>query len=67
MGRSEVEYEVLGRPFPAQFKGSCTLNWDHSYKRGDMVARVQRADNPLLPIPGVACAACVRILPRAQT
>ena len=59
------EYEIVGRPFDARFPGRCTIDPDHMVRRGDLVAYVQHADNPLLPVSGVACQACVRILPRA--
>lgn len=62
----EDSFEVLGRPFDAQFPGRCTIDYDHNIRRGDLVARVQRADNPMLPVQGVACSACVRILPRVK-
>lgn len=62
----EEEYEVLGRPFDSQFPGRCTIDYDHKIRRGDLVARVQRADNPMLPVTGVACGACVRVLPRVK-
>lgn len=61
----EVEFEIVGRAFPSQYHGVCTLDPDHRIRRGDKVARVQRSDNPMLPISGVACNMCVRILPHA--
>lgn len=61
----ETEFEIIGRTFEAQYSGVCTINYDHKVRRGDRVARVQRADNPMLPITGVACASCTKILPHA--
>lgn len=61
----ESEFEIIGRVFEAQYSGVCTINYDHRVKRGDRVAKVQRADNPMLPVSGVACAACVKVLPHA--
>lgn len=60
-----VEFEILGRVFPAAYPGCCTLDRDHVIKRNDRVARVQRADNPNLTISGVACAQCVRLMVHA--
>lgn len=62
----EDEYEIIGRVFEAAFPGHCTIDYEHRVKRGDSVARVQRADNPMLPVTGVACRACTLVLPRAK-
>lgn len=62
----EEEFEVLSRSFEAQFPGRCTLDYDHVIKRGDLVARVQHAGNPMRPVQGVACSKCVKMLPRAK-
>ena len=56
----EIEYELDGKPFRSQYPGWCTINDLHRIKVNDRVCRVQRADNPMLPVSGVACAACVR-------
>lgn len=62
----EEEFEVLSRSFEAQFPGRCTLDYDHVIKRGDLIARVRHADNPMQPVQGVACSKCVKMLPRAE-
>lgn len=62
----EIEYEIIGRRFESQFSGRCAVDWNHRVKRGDIVAKVQRADNPFLPVAGVACGACTKDLPRAR-
>lgn len=59
-------FEVVGRTFEAMYPGRCTIDEDHVVKRGSTVARVRLASNPMLPQPGVACASCVKILPRAR-
>ena len=59
------DYEIIGRPFEAQYSGVCTLDYDHRIKRGEKISRVQHAGNPFLPVSGVACAACTVDLPRA--
>lgn len=58
------EFEIV-RIFEAQYPGTCTIDREHIIKRGDRVARIQRADNPMLPISGVACKNCVKLLPHA--
>lgn len=63
--RSFEEYEAVGRPFESQFPGHCAVDWDHKVKRGDRVTKIQRADNPLIPVGGVACAKCTKIVPKA--
>lgn len=65
MRREDHEFEVLAR-FEAVYPGSCVLNRDHSIKRGDKVSRVRYADNPMIPVPGVACKACTKTLPFAK-
>ena len=60
------EYETVGRPFKSQFRGVCTIEYRHSNKRGDLVARVRRADNPNILIGGVACKNCTLMLPRGK-
>ena len=61
----EGEYELIGRWFHAQFPGHCAIDWEHLIRKGDKVSRIQHADNPMLPIQGVACKSCVILLPRA--
>jgi len=65
MIRALDEYEAVGRPFDAQFPGYCAVNYDHKVKRGERVTKVQRADNPLIPVGGVACGKCTKIIPKA--
>lgn len=62
----DYEYEIVGRIFEAQYPGRCAIDPDHKVKRGDKVARAQRADNPLIPVPGVACKWCVKDYPRGR-
>jgi len=59
------EFEIVGHTFEAQFSGTCTIDRSHEIRRKDRVAKVQRADNPMLPVSGVACKNCVRLLPHA--
>lgn len=62
----DFEYEIIGRTFEAQFPSHCAIDYDHKIKRGDRVGRVQRADNPMIPVPGVACKNCVKMYPRGR-
>lgn len=62
----EEDFETVGRGFEAQFPGRCAIVYEHKIQRGDLVSRVQRADNPMLPVPGVACKVCTRLIPRAK-
>lgn len=63
---NDWEYETVGRPFEAVYPGRCTIDYSHKVKRGDLVSRVQKSDNPLIPIPGVACKNCTKIYPKAH-
>lgn len=51
------DYETLGS-FDAGWSGRCTIDPDHTIKRGDRVAKIQLKANPLLPVTGVACKHC---------
>lgn len=58
----ECGYEVIAR-FPAMYSGFCAVDHTHKIKRGEMVGRIQRADNPMLVVTGVACYRCLKLLP----
>jgi hypothetical protein len=58
------EYEVT-QTFLAVYIGQCTMDNQHPIRRNTRVGRVRMISNPLIPIPGVACADCVRLMPRA--
>lgn len=62
----EDVFEIVGRAFEAKYKGRCTINYDHVIKMGSRVAKVQRQDNPMIPVAGVACEKCIRLLPKAR-
>lgn len=53
--------------FEAQFSGHCAIEYGHKVKRGDLVSKIQHADNPMIPVSGVACKSCTRMLPKATT
>ena len=59
------EYEVTAT-FPSQFGGYCNIEEGHRFRKGDRVAKLRRADNPMVNVPGVACPICVLDLPRAR-
>lgn len=60
------DYEIVAM-FPSQFAGYCTLVDIHRIRKGDRVAKIRLADNPLISIPGVACGICALDLPRAKS
>ena len=64
--KRDQDYEVIGRVWKSQFSGDCTVDSRHHIRRGENVARVQYANNPMIPVPGVACSVCLRELPRAR-
>lgn len=59
------EYEWTAK-FWSQYSGYCTLNPDHRFKKGELVAKIQKADNPFITITGVACKHCLLDIPKAQ-
>jgi len=62
-----IEYEVVGRAFKTEYKGTCVVERRHDIKRGDLVSKVQRSDNPAIVVPGVACKHCTLTLPKGKT
>jgi hypothetical protein len=64
--KERPSYEIVGKVWESQFPGHCTVEYEHKIRRGDQVARVRRADNPMLPVGGVACTTCIKLLPRAK-
>ena len=63
--RDSEDYEVTST-FESMYRGTCALDNRHDVKRGTRVGKIRLVSNPLLPVPGVACAQCVKILPRAR-
>lgn len=62
----ENDFEIVGRVFETAFRSVCRVNDEHTVRKGDKVARLRHGDNPMLPVSGVACAACTKELPRAR-
>lgn len=60
------DFERSSPIFLSQFGGTCVLDRGHRIKKGDKVCKVQHADNPLVPVSGVACTTCTLDLPRAK-
>lgn len=60
------DYETVGRAFRSAFRGECTIEYRHSIRKGDLVSRVRRADNPHILVNGVACKNCTLMLPRGK-
>lgn len=52
--------------FQAQWRGRCTINFEHEWRRGQRIGRVVHASNPMLPVQGYACAECTKLLPRSE-
>lgn len=63
---STDEAFVIVAVFATQWAQSCTIDRSHRIKRGDMVGKVKRTDNPFIVVPGVACESCVRDYPREK-
>lgn len=59
------EYEVVAT-FKSLYAGECTLDERHTYRKGNRVGKLRRADNPMVSISGVACPLCLMDLPRAK-
>lgn len=59
------EYEVSST-FLSQFSGICNLYEGHRIRKGDRIGKLQRADNPMIQLPGVACKWCITDYPRAK-
>lgn len=60
------QYETTGFAFKSLYKGVCTIEPRHTIRKGDLVSRVQRADNPSIVITGVACRNCTLMLPKGK-
>jgi hypothetical protein len=60
------DYEIVAY-FPSQFGGYCNLVDVHKIRKGDKVAKIRLADNPMVSIPGVACTICALDIPRAKS
>lgn len=58
----DLRFVAIGRRFKSQFSGVCTIDRDHPIKRGDWVTRVEHADNPFIPVTGVACKYCLSVM-----
>lgn len=60
----EHEYEVL-RVIQVSYPATCNMDDRHRIRPGDKGARLQRADNPMWPVPGLACIKCIKGMPRS--
>jgi hypothetical protein len=65
-GSFHSEY-IITATFPAQFKGRCRVDDTHVYKVGDYVGKLERTDNPFIPVQGVACNRCIRLIPHEKS
>jgi hypothetical protein len=57
---------VVSQVFTAQYPGNCKV-CDARYKVGVKVGKLEREDNPFIPVTGVACPRCLRDIPRKVT
>ena len=55
------EYLVVAT-FPAQYSGQCNVDYRHTYKRRDIVGKLENASNPFIPVQGVCCNKCVNTI-----
>jgi hypothetical protein len=58
------EYEVL-RLLVVSYPSTCIADDRHRIRPGDKAARLQRADNPMWPVPGLVCYKCAKGMRRA--
>jgi hypothetical protein len=56
------ERYVVTATFKSQFKGICAADETHAYRVGDYVGKLERTDNPFLPVSGVCCNRCVHTI-----
>lgn len=61
---ADVKY-VLAATFRAKQSARCTIDDEHRIKRDDLVGKLQRADNPFITVPGLACKNCIKGMARA--
>lgn len=59
------DFEITST-FVAQYRGTCTIDREHEWRRGQRIGRVAHANNPMLPVQGYACADCTKLLPRSE-
>lgn len=57
---------VIVATFRAQYSGICNLDDNHGYKVKDIVGKLERTDNPFIPVSGVCCNRCVRTTPHKR-
>jgi hypothetical protein len=63
---SKAEIVEVTSVFNAMYPALCALNRNHKIKPNDLVAKIRRLNNPMLPLPGVVCKDCFADLPRAK-
>jgi len=61
----DLEYEVVHTMISKE-SGVCCLNDSHRIRRGDKIGKLQRADNPFIPVAGWACRHCTVIYPKSR-
>lgn len=59
------QVEITGM-FVVAYSARCVLEWDHQIKIGQRAFKVQRKDNPMLPVSGAVCQDCAKRLSKAK-
>lgn len=44
----------------SSWRGDCNLDETHTYRSGDIIGKLERSDNPFIPVSGWCCNKCVR-------
>lgn len=57
---------VVMQMFRTKYAGRCNIDDEHRIKRDDLVGKLQRADNPLIPVTGLACKMCIKHIPKME-
>lgn len=63
---SEDDAYVVVQIFRTSYSARCNLEDSHKIKRDDLVGRLQRTDNPLIPVSGIACKHCIKTMKRFE-
>lgn len=61
----DSEFEILST-FRTLYPGWCNVDPEHRIRRDQLVGKLQRASNPLVPVTGMCCKACMKGLPKAE-
>jgi hypothetical protein len=65
-GEAEESEFLITEVFKASWVGDCSLDPWHKIRRGDLIGRAVRGDNPLVNVRGYVCALCVKSYSRLE-